>query len=112
MQDKRLSAPAGGLTDLERLRMLLMTNSNGLPAYVLDVCYNTNVMCGLRAALVGTVAALAAVPAYANVFVPNSPFIVLDNNTPGTAPPQTVFLNAPTEQFVATTGGGFGLNRK
>jgi hypothetical protein len=40
------------------------------------------------------------------VFVPNSPFIVSGNNTPGTAPPQTVFLNAPTEQFVATTGGG------
>ena len=66
-------------------------------------------MCGLRAALVGTVAALAAVPAYANVFVPNSSFIVSGNNTPGSAPPQTVFLNAPTEQFVGTTKGGLGL---
>ena len=27
LQDKRLSAPASGLTELERLRMLLMTNS-------------------------------------------------------------------------------------
>src|SRR5215469_6828121 len=72
--------------------------------------YNTNVMCGLRAALVGTVAALSAVPAYANVFVPNSSFTVSGNNTPGLAPPQTAFLDSPTPQVILTSGGGLGLS--
>jgi len=67
-------------------------------------------MCGLRAALVGTLAALAAVQAYATVFVPNSSFTVSGNNTPGLLPPQAVLLNAPTSQVVVTTLGGLGVS--
>ena len=63
---------------------------------------------GLTAALVGTIAVLAAVPAYANVFVPNLSFIASSKNTPGTLQ-TTIFLDTPAEQVVTTTWGGLGL---